>query len=93
LLLAEAANQITQSRFTEAFYMYIEVLGKFIAFGQLSPSEKDKLQKSLETFLSYKDDVGGEHRLQIYAGILDILLQFELDDEDYRLKQFISGVT
>lgn len=47
LLLEEAENQITQSRFSEAFHMYIEVLGKFISFGLLTPSQKSKFQRSL----------------------------------------------
>lgn len=93
LLLHETESQINQGRFTEAFYMYIEVLGKFIAFGLLTPSQKSELQHSLEHFLSYKGEVGGEHRLRIYSGVLSILLEFELDSEDDRLIDFVTGIT
>lgn len=93
LLLEETENQISQARFTEAFHMYIEVLGKFIAFGMVTPSQKSKFERSLEKFLSYKGEVGGVHRLRIYSGVLGILLRFELDDEDDRLADYVLGIT
>lgn len=61
--------------------MYIEVLGKFISFGMLAPSEKNEFKASLEKFLILKDDFGGDHRQSIYSGVLSILVHFELDDE------------
>lgn len=72
--------------------MYIEVLGKFISFGMLTPSEKNEFKKSLEKFLVLKEDFAGDYRQSIYAGVLAILVHFELDDEEERLRDFVNSI-
>lgn len=92
LLLQQTENQINQNRYNEAFHMYVEVLSKFIAFDLMSASQKNSLKNILEKFLSYKEELGGEEKQHIYTSILNILVQFEEEEEENRLREFVSGI-